>query len=81
MSATQFPTSHDEERTFSFTINRDIDLDRWYASQHNNHCWAHRGHPRLPRELQYDRTRDVPEETLETAKALLSELIHYSIVG
>jgi hypothetical protein len=81
MSATQLPTSHDEKCTFSFTINRDIDLDRWYVCQHNNHYWAHRGHPRLPCELQYDRICDVPEETLETAKALLSQLIPYSIVG
>jgi len=56
-------------------------LDRWYVHQHNKHCWAHCGHPCLPRELQYDRIRDVPEETLETAKALLSQLIPYSIVG
>ena len=81
MSATQLPTSHDEKCTFSFTINRDVHLDRWYVRQHNKHCWAHWGHPCQPRELQYDRIRDIPEETLETAKALLSQLIPYSIVG
>ena len=81
MSATQLPTSHDEKCTFSFTINRDVHLDQWYVRQQNKHCWAHWGHPCQPRELQYDIIRDVPEETLETAKALLSQLIPYSIVG
>ena len=80
MSATQLPTSADEKCTFSFTTYRDVDLDRWYVRQYNSHCWAHQGHPRLPRQLQYDTIQQVREETLETAKELLSQLIPYSVV-
>jgi hypothetical protein len=75
------PTTACETCKFSFTINKDPDLQRWYIRKNNNNCWSHCGHTRLPRELQYDTVRQVPEETLKTAQDLLSQLIPVSIVG
>jgi hypothetical protein len=65
-TSTQLPTAPDEKCTFSFTINRDEDLDRWYICQYNSHCWNHRGHPRIPSELPHDTGRHVPEEEMES---------------
>jgi hypothetical protein len=80
-STTQLPTTASETCKFSFTINKDPDLQRWYIRKNNNNCWIHCGHTRLPRDLQYDTVRQVPEDTLKTAQDLLSQLIPVSIVG
>jgi hypothetical protein len=79
MSATQLPTSADEKCTSSFTLITG--MLTWYVCQYNSHYWAHRGHPCLPCELQYDTIPQIPKETLEIAKELLSQLIPYSVVG
>ena len=80
-TTTDLPTSEDEKCSFSFTINRDRELDRWFIRKSNNHCWEHCGHIRVHRDLQYDTIRQVPLETLETAQALLHRLIPPSIIG
>ena len=80
-TSTVLPTSKDEQCSFSFTINRDTTLDRWFIRKSNNHCWEHCGHIRVHRDLQYDTIRQVPKDTLETAQSLINCLIPPSIVG
>jgi hypothetical protein len=80
-TTTTLPTSTDDVCKFGLPMYHDAELDRWYFRQNTTTCWTHNGHPPVPRELQYDSVRYVPEETLKTAQDLLTQLIPTSVVG
>lgn len=79
-TTTSLPTCTADTCPFAFTVYHDTELDQWYFRQNSGKCWRHIGHPPVPREMQYDSIRYVPEDTLKTAQDLLMQLIPPSIV-
>ena len=79
-TTTTLPISSKHRCTFFFTVYKEKDGDRWFVKKHSPACWTHTYHPPRERRFCYDNLNVLPEDTRETAEALLDSLVPASIV-
>lgn len=79
-SSTSYPTTDMERCQFHFKVYQDINTKQCFLRQSSGFCWSHNDHPQISRELQVDRLRNIPEESLHTAKELLNRLVPPAVV-
>jgi hypothetical protein len=61
-------------------VYHDQESDRFFLRQSAGFCWKHNDHPPISRDLQEDRLRNIPDETLQVASELLKKLVPPSMV-
>lgn len=77
---TQKATKKEKVCTFYFPVYEDENCERLYIRKNSGCCWSHRGHTLEDKSLMREGKRDVPVESLETAKKLLEENLSSSFV-
>ena len=80
-STTVFPTNPDHVCSFYFMVYKEKNGDRWFVRQNSQACWTHSYHPPRERRYRVDNLNVLPDDTRETAEALLENLIPASIVN
>jgi len=80
-STTILPTSSDHLCKFYFIVYKEKDGDRWFVRQNSPACWSHSYHPPRERRYRVDNLNVLPDDTKETAAALLDSLIPASMVN
>jgi len=79
-TSTSFPLTIEEKCKFHFKVYHDQESDRFFLRQSGGFCWKHNDHPPISRDLQEDRLRNIPDETLQVASELLKKLVPPSMV-
>jgi hypothetical protein len=79
-TTTSFPLTQDERCKFQIKIYHDMKSNRFFLRRSSGSCWHHNDHPPISRDLQEDRLRNIPEESLQVASELLRQLVPPSMV-
>jgi hypothetical protein len=80
-TTTSFPLTEEERCKFHFKIYQDLKSNRFFLRRSGGgFCWKHNDHPPISRDLQQDRLRNIPDESLQVASELLKKLVPPSMV-